>query len=289
MARDITTINQTNLWGKQADTGLGLEPQRTDLFFVDFKNAVNGVTAAAKIRLAPILPQYVRSVTLPEIRTKADPVRRDSIPYNVPSWDDPLDAVKITFLLDTHNEDDRSDVVQFLDGWLALTRAGRGRRYGGYTQGAGWLELDANYRVDNTFDVNVYMLRGADLTVGGFVNDGTDRVQFQTFMAQANAAFRNQKKTSGLVQQGAPVPLVELDNSNETAITYAQQSDGDVVAQDMVIHTIYALHDAWLAAYKIADLSYTESNIVTVDATFYVDSIDRPQALGVEGAAFSTQ
>jgi len=67
MARDITTVNQTNLWGRQADSGLGLEPQRTDLYFVDFASAQKNVGAVANLKLAAILPQYVRSLSLPEL------------------------------------------------------------------------------------------------------------------------------------------------------------------------------------------------------------------------------
>ena len=287
MARDITTINQTNLWGKQADSGLGLEPQRNDLYFVDFSSALKNVQRAANVSpvLAPMLPQYVRSVTLPELRTKPDVVRRDSIPYNMPSWDDPLDPIKITFLLDTNEQDDRSDVTRFLDAWLALTRAGRGSRFQGYTAPQGHLLLNADYRVDFQFNVNLYLLRGANVTVGGFVNDGRDDEQFKVFTAQANAAFRNLRKAAGAVQQGNPIPDPNGDNSFETAVTYAQLDQGASVEQDMVISTIYVLYNAWLGAYKISDLTYTESALVTVEATFYADSVQVQTPAGISGSA----
>ena len=276
MARDITTINQTNLWGRQADSGLGLEPQRTDLFFVDFASAQKNITLIAGLKgiAAPILPQYVRSVTLPELRTKSDPIRRDSVAYNMPSWDDPLDPIKINFLLDTHEQDDTSDVIQFLDAWLAVTRAGRGSRVGGYYKPNGWLTLNADYTIDFRFNINLYLLRGANLTVGGFVNNNTDDPQFKAYQARANAAYRNLKKAAGLVQQGQPVPDAAPDNSDEVARTYASQSDGSVVAQDMVLHSIYVLRNAWLGAYKLSDFSHNESTLALVEATFYADSVD---------------
>lgn len=271
MARDITTISQTNLWGKQSDTGMGLEPQRTDLYLVDFKTARQNVAKAANVSLADILPQYVRSITLPEIRTKADPVRRDSIPFQMPSWDDPLDPVKLVFLLDTHDQDDTSNVIQFLDAWLALTRVGRGSRFLGYTANPGWMTLNANYTVDFMFSVYVYLLRGAALTTGGFV-DVSNGQEFQQFMVNANASYRNAQKRQGLVQTGQAIPS-SLDTSSETAINYAQQDAGASFEQDMVIHSTYTLFNAWLGAYKISDLNYTESSVVTVEATFYIDDL----------------
>lgn len=285
MARDISTINQTNLWGKQADSGLGYEPQRNDLYFVDFASAVKNVAAATRLQLPPMPPQYVRSITMPELRTKADPIRRDSIAFNMPSWDDPLDPIKIVFLLDTNNLDDSSAVTKFLDAWLNLTRAGRGSRSQGYSALGDWLKLNSDYRVDFQFNVNLFLLRGANLNVGGFVNSGSDNDEFRRFTAQANAAYRNLKKKSGLVQQGTPVPDPNPDNSFETAVTYAAADQGAAVEQDMVIHTTYVLKRAWLAAYKISDLTYTESALVTVDTTFYADTVELSEVPQIYGEA----
>ena len=243
MARDITTITQTNLWGKQAETGMGLEPQRTDLWFLNVENARQNVATAANIPLSPVMPQYIRSVTMPELRTKADVYRRDSVPFQMPSWDDPLDAIKIVFLLDTHDQDDTSNVVQFLDAWLALTRAGRGSRFNGYNVNPGWMTLNSDYRVDCMFDIDIWLLRGAEA-----------------------------------------VPK-SLDTSAETGINYSAIDEGASVEQDMVAHTIYTLESAWLGAYKISDLSYMDSVLVTVEATFYADNLSTQQIAQYTGEA----
>lgn len=285
MARDIESISQINLWGKQADS-FGLEPQRTDLFFVDFVSAIRGVGAAANVKLVDVIPQYVRSVTLPELRTKAEPIRRDSVPYNVPSWDDPLDPVKLVFMWDTHDQNERSDVIQFLDAWLALTRAGRGARYQGYTTNRGHLLLNNDYRVDFQFDINLYLLRGGDANAGGFNNDGSDNTAFKEFTARANAAYRTFQSRQSSIQQGAQ-KFSEQPTSFEEAVTY-EQLGSDPLEQNMVLHTIYLLHQAWLGAYKIADLSYTESTLLTVEATFYVDSIDLSTPSAISGQAQRT-
>lgn len=286
MARDISTISQTNLWGKQASEGTGLDPQRNDLYFVDFTTAQKNVMAATGLQLAPIIPQYVRSATLPELRTKAEPVRRDSIPFQMPSWDDPLDPVKIVFLYDTKGQNDSSDVARFLDAWLALTRAGRGSRAMGYSPLGNWFKLNSDYRVDFQFNIQLYLLRGQNITVGGFAVDGEpSNAEWARITALANATYRNDRKRMGLIQQGNPVALPEDDISFETAVGYSGFDPGAAYEQDMVIHTIYVLKNAWLGAYKISDLSYTDSTLVTVEATFYVDSVDMPDVPTFYGEA----
>ena len=211
MSRAIDPKIQQNIWGS---TG-GLEPQRSDLFYIDFSGAALGVSTAANIVIHPIQPYYVKSITLPEMRTKAEPVRRDSVPFNMPSFDDPLDAVKVIFTLDTNDQYDESNVVNFLDAWLALTRAGRGGRAGGFYNTNGWLKLNSKYTVDFRFDVNVNLLRGS---------------------------------------------VIPSDNSG-------------LPSSALVNHSTYRLLSAWLGSYKISDLSYADSVLMTVEATLYVDDV----------------
>lgn len=285
MARDLATIKQNNLWGKAADNGLGLEPQRNDLYVLDFTTAQQGVAQAANQRLADVLPQFVRSISLPELRTRADPIRRDSVPFQMPSWDDPLDPVKVTFLLDTSNEDDKSAVIQFLDAWLALSRAGRGSRFQGYTS-TGWLTLDSNYRVNCFFNLNLFLLRGAAFMGDPTVNNTDNSPEWNAFLANANAAYRRQKKQDGLIQTGNPVEAV----STEEAVTFSQIAENQGVTnsaidQDLVIHSVYILSNAWLGAYKMSDFTYGESALTTVDATFYAESVVLEKKSTIFGAA----
>lgn len=283
MARDVTTINQTNLWGKQSDTGLGLEPQRNDLWLVDFTSArLNVAKATGLSTLTPILPQYVRSIAPPELRTKADAVRRDSIPFQMPSWDDPLDPIKIVFLMDSHEQDDICNVVNFLDAWLALTRAGHGSRWEGYNATPGWMTLNANYSVDCFFDVQLFLLRGAALNTGGF--SPSSNTALQQTMTAANAAFRSQQIANGLTQTGQAVPP-SVSAGAQTPTNTAATSQGAPFEQDMVIWSIYTLHNAWLGAYKVSDLNYAESGLVTVDATFYADEVRLGKGVQVTGEA----
>jgi len=275
MARDITTVNQTNLWGKQADSGLGLEPQRNDLYWVDFTQAVKNVATVSRIQLAPIIPQYVRSITLPEVRTKADPIRHDSIPFQMPSWDDPLDPFKLVFILDTKAEDDQSNVIKFLDAWLSVTRAGRGTRSDGYSPLANWLKLNSEFRVDFQFNVNIFLLRGNDAT--GFIDnsakvDAENAERLRRAQTLANITYRNRRRRSGLMQSGQQIPA-SLAPGVQSPTAYGSLQ-GSVVEQNMVIHSTWQMKRAWLAAYKLSDLTYTDNALVTVDATFYADSFD---------------
>lgn len=266
MARDISTINQINLWGKQADAGTGFNPQRTDLWMVDFKTAVDGVAGAANIAIDPIVPQYVRAISLPEIRTKADPIRRDSVPFQMPSWDDPLDAIKITFMMDTHQQDDVCNVVQFLDAWLALTRAGRGCRTLGYSLNKAWLLLNDSFSIDFRFDVWLSLLRGVEVSnISNLTNQQSD--QFRAAMANANTNFSNLRAQQGEIQQG-PTAVQDTPVS-QFALSASLQSraNGDMS------RAIYRLYSTWLGAYKISDLSYAQSDVVTVEATFYAEDV----------------
>lgn len=261
MAFNITTAKQTNLWGKQSSTAadIGLEPQRNDLYIVDFTNAVKNVAVVSKQSIPPIMPQYVRSCTLPEIRTKTEPIRRDSLPYNMPSWDDPLDAVKIVFLMETSSQT-TSVVVSFLDAWLALSRAGRGGRANGYYKQLGWLTLNANYSIDFRFDVNLYLLRGA-----------TPSNNF----AQSNITTVSQVTPSGIAVNAAGNQL--------NASIGARLNPLGGASNNLVAHSTYILKNAWLAAYKMSDLNYAENGLVTVDSTFYVDSCAVDNFAFIEG------
>jgi hypothetical protein len=287
MARDIATIKQTNLWGKPADSGLGLEPQRTDLFIVDFTTAQKGIAAAANQQLSQVLPQFIRAVTMPELKTKADVIRRDSVPYQMPSWDEPLDPVKVTFVLDTNNEDDKSAVIQFLDAWLALTRAGRGDRFQGYTN-TNWLTLDQNYRVNYAYNFHLFLLRGTAFSAGNTVNNGVNNSEIDAYLASANAMFRNVKKRQGLVQTGDNIPTADTSTQQLLALLAQQspqQATADAVSQDMIIHSIYVLYNAWLGGYKLSDFSYVDNAITTVDATFYVEAISLEKRPTITGMA----
>lgn len=183
MARIIDT--QINPWGRQQ----GPEIQRGDLWIVDFNQAlVNLADSADSGDLlssglnTPFLPDklanyFAKSVALPDLKTKSEPIRRDSRSYPMPSWDEPLDAVRMVFWLDcagpggTSIDPYRSDIYQMLDVWRAVVRAGRGSMSSEFA-----ITLDGNYRIDYAFDIQVMMMRASsNPTVSGITSTTANR------------------------------------------------------------------------------------------------------------------
>jgi hypothetical protein len=213
-----------------------LEPQRTDLFLVDLSSAAKLMAQVAPDTAVSIfVPQYVRSVSFPEVKIRPEPFRRNSIPYNMPTWDEPVGEFKITFLTDTWDSINRCDVCNLLDLWVALSRAGRGARTNQYytNGGIGWFLLDATYKVSSRFDINVSLVRGA--------------IPAATTPTQS-------------VQQAQAI--VNL-NANQ------------IGAATMVEHTKWIARNAWCAGYKLGDLNYSENQLMTIEASFFPETIER--------------
>ena len=218
MPRLINDFVKRNLWGSSSNAPTGvLEPQRSDLWYVDFTTAIDGVSQFFDSVVNYIPPQMVQSVSLPENKIKVEPFRRDSIPYQMPSWDEPLDAVRMTFVLDT-NAASVSGIYQFLNNWLELCRAGRGFRSSGYdinSRGEDPVLLDENFQSQYRFDCALYFLRG--------------------------------------------------NNQGESATS---------LFSDLEAWQAIRLQQMWIAGFKISDLNYTTNALTTIDASFYVESID---------------
>ena len=159
-------ITEINPWGKTIDA------QRSDLWQVSFITAVSAIKACAGTAktfsgLINIFEYEAQSVALPERRVKADPIRRDSRVYNMPGSDEPLDAIKMTFLLDSAaSTSTSSNLLTILAAWRALVRAGRGAVSveDGFT-------LNANYRIDYAFNVPVTLYQGGAVDGYGTKND----------------------------------------------------------------------------------------------------------------------
>ncbi len=73
----------------------------------------------------------------------------------MPGFDEPCDAVKIVFILDSPGPETSSLIYRVLDQWRQVVRAGRGTMSKGND-----ILLDANYRIDYAFNINVFLLRG---------------------------------------------------------------------------------------------------------------------------------
>lgn len=178
MARVID--NQTNIWGRQN----GPDPQRSDLWVIDFNLALFGlgrvladantmtpdITASVPSKLASY---FASAVAMPELKIRPEVVRRDSRPYQMPGMDEPLDPIRILFLLDCFKPGGafstpyQSDIYRMLNAWRAVVRAGRGSMSSEFA-----LALDDNFQIDYAFDVRVLFLRGSTkptLSKGGAI------------------------------------------------------------------------------------------------------------------------
>jgi hypothetical protein len=163
----VFDFQQTNPWGQTVDA------QRSDLWSVDFSAAMTGLNNStglgAPTGTAPTLPPklgtyFAQTVTLSELKLRAEPIRRDSRPYQMPSWDEPIEAITMTFLLDCYGQlgavrdPYASDIYQMLEAWRARVRMGRGGMSSEFS-----LDLDSSYGFLTPFrwDVRVNLLRGA--------------------------------------------------------------------------------------------------------------------------------
>ena len=254
MARVKDIINQ---WGRQG----GPNPQRSDLWQVDLSDVIGGLNDNPNIGTwLDELPRYYHAtVSLPELKIKPETVRRDSRSYNMPSWDEPLDAIRMTFVVDdggkaTKNggEGTESAIYKLLDVWRSVVRAGRGA-----VGSEANFQLDANYRIDYAFPVYVYLLKGQPMPV---LSSQSSVQTVQTGQNTFNSTFEGGSSTTQTKTQTQTI------QANGFSALFTQQTGLDVAG-------IFRLENAWLASFKLMDLSYERSGTLTLEATLFADNL----------------
>ena len=148
---------QRNVWGSASPNGQ--DAQRSDLWVVDLRQVIDGINSVLSNtfeQLEPVGSFYAQSVALPTLQVKADQVRRDSRPYNMPTWDEPPGETRLTFILDARVNARHSRIYTLLDRWRMLVRAGRGQM--GTEAG---VNLDEHYRITYAFALPIKLLRGS--------------------------------------------------------------------------------------------------------------------------------
>jgi hypothetical protein len=270
---------QRNPWGAQAGTG-GEEPQRSDLWVVDMTSVLQGISTQLNIALAPIPSYFAQSISLPELRVKADQFRRDSRPYNMPVFDEPLDPVKITFILDAALPGYSSRIYHVLDCWRKLVRAGRG----GMSQET-FIALNAAYRVDFQFNINVRLLRGGQAAINSALNQADALVQSVTptpsrpniFTLQTDNTSTSQKQapssTQTAAEQQAQAANQQAQANASTALLLSNAVQLSSVDNDLQYAGAYTLQNCWLGGFRISDLNYTTTQISTIEATIYAEDV----------------
>lgn len=277
MARVIQ--NQRNPWGAQAGLG-GEEPQRSDLWVVDLTSVLRGITTALNVTLPPIPAYFAQSVSIPELRVKADSYRRDSRPYNMPTWDEPLDPVKISFILDAALPGYASRIYNVLDRWRSLVRAGRGSMSKEAVP-----VLNNNYRIDFQFNVTVMLLRGGHAAINSALSQTDALAQSATpaptrpniFSLQPNNTSTAQKQAPTDTQQVADQAIQAANQqaaaNASTALLLANAVQLSSVDNDLEYSGAYTLQNCWLGGFRISDLSYANAQISTVEATLYAEDV----------------
>lgn len=113
-------IVSKNIWGSASTEGI--DQQRDDLWFVDFKVVANDLNFTLDNSWL-----YVKSVKLPNLETIAEAFKRDSRPYYLPGYDKPMETVDITFLYPIpQTGQEYPPIYHLLYKWRARVRAGRG-------------------------------------------------------------------------------------------------------------------------------------------------------------------
>lgn len=279
MARIIQ--EQKNRWGS-ARTDNGLDPQRNDLWVTDFTAVVNNLNNAYQQdfneQINPVPAYFAQSVTLPEMRVRADPVRRNSRGYNMPSWDDPFDPVRMTFLLENRTDAVSSHIYRMLDTWRLYVRAGRG---GMGTERQ--VDLDSDYRINFRFPIYLTLLRGAIVPLSGVTANTPapapprTTTVFNTTQTVGNPTAQ-QNSDPALFLRRVQTRLARDRSARSFGIGQVA-STPFVLTNDLQLSGFYVLQKCWLGGFKVDNLSYAQTGLTLIEATFYVENVLDNQAL----------
>lgn len=202
-------------------------------------------------------PYYISSVSMPTSKVKADEHRRDSRPYMMPAFDEPLSEIKVTFILETPVNAARSKIYTFLDTWRAFVRAGRGGMGNEKS-----VILNSNYRVDFKFPVVVMMLRGnaspkINVVSSLATNDSyTDVSALNTVVDRAQNDAMKQRQIENAISSG------------EVSTPY------QIVENNLDVCGVFQLEGMWLSSIRLPDLDYTKGgDISKIESVFYADSL----------------
>lgn len=248
-----------NQWGVQG----GPNPQRSDLWQVDLEPAINGLNRvdAFKPQLL-VLPRYVPSaIAFPELKVRPEPFRRDARSYNMPGQDEPVEAVRINFIMDdggsitrSTNDVSQSEVYRVLDVWRRVVRAGRGA-----LGSEPFVILDENYSIQFRFPIYAYLCRGySQPPISSAIS--TQSRFFRPNTATQNATF--------------DVPTALAPDAVQTRILLEREAAFNrQQTVGLEVSSIVMLENCWLSAFRITDLNYDQARIVTIEASIYPENI----------------
>lgn len=269
-----------NYWGASS-ADRGMESQRSDLWYADFQTASGDVAAtyarflgntssdvASATTTLPayvvrnMLPQLVQSVALPALAVKTEMFRRGALPYLMPSWDEPLEPIKLVFLVD-QSPTGLPTMYEFFYQWQELARVGRGsRKNGPPTSANGGYPLrqpEFRYR----FDFNLNLCRGSEITPL-FAPPSASAVEAQQ-AKQSQRRAQDALKTGGL---GSAFSTLNPFTSAKTA-----GSSRAEVFMDVSYRII--LRRCWVSSLRMSELNHSAAaGMVTVECALCPESMD---------------
>jgi hypothetical protein len=162
-------IASKNIWGSSSTQGL--DQQRDDLWFVDFK-----VVADSLNFTLPTSWLYVKSLKLPDLDVTGEVFKRDSRPYYLPGYDKPVDVVTMSFYYSIPQTGQiYPPFYHLLYKWRARVRAGRGAISG---ESEEFISKSNNYgaSLPSRWDLPCRFLRGnrPEETTTEFNDNSTD-------------------------------------------------------------------------------------------------------------------
>lgn len=262
-SRFLSVDKQRNFWGQTTDL------HRQDLWYVDFTQALKEIRSYFSIGvsvLPDVRPQHVQSIALPEVNeVRAEPTRRDSIPYPMPSWDEPLKPVVVTMLLDDTYP---NPVLGMLERWMSLVRAGRGLRSdsGGSSGAFNAPTLNENFTIPFRFQIILYLLQGALGTT-----PPSSQVRATSSAVEASIKNTLTAKAADSIKVGG-VPVVQ-------ALRIAKSAAEQIEVNYCALRSAKEWKaKVWLSGYKVSDLTYSADEPVLVTATFQTEHIRLEEA-----------
>lgn len=248
-----------NRWGISG----GEDPQRSDLWQVDLSDLINGLNQNPALpddfdQLPDVPRYYPCAVSLPELRVKAEVYRRDSRSYQMPAWDDPLDAIRISFIMDASNtfflqsQDQPSSLIyKVMDIWRMVCRAGRGA-----LSAEQEIMLNENYQIEFRYPIYVYLCRGSALPP-----------------SSVTGQFTNVTTPSGSSYQATFDVPPDMQQARQQTQVLANRGDSFQSQLGIEVSGILRLDNCWLSGFKVGDLTYDGAKVQTIDANIYAENL----------------
>lgn len=236
---------QANPWGRTLDS------QRTDLWTLEFASS-NFKTFFPTFDDVDL---YACEVDVPELKIRAEAVKRNSCSYLMPSWDVPLDPIRVVFLHDAGKGDNSSRIAQFLHMWRGIVRSGRGS-----------ISEETNYDLNEKlsiprFDLQLTLYRGGNIgnVAVQSVNYGLDLAEIPP---PPSSPFSLQSSFS---TPSSAAPLLPGFGFEE----YVAR------ATALEVSSRYRVKGAWLSGFKhTAPYSYAQCTMGTITASICVENVE---------------